>query len=472
MGKTPAQEMAKQLAATKKKMAEERKKTKCKEDLAFGIKNAKGAKQAINVDRLRAAAAKAGMSKEDLAREEAKKEAQRQRAAQKKLEKAGWTQEELLLGKKVVDVKQLKLDPGVDPKTVLCGFFKAGKCRKGKQCKFSHDLDIERTQRNKRNLYTGGDRETDTMDKWDQEKLETVVGQREKTNPNATEIVCKYFLEAIETKKYGWFWKCINGDACLYQHKLPIGFILKSDLEEEEKEENEEDISDRIDNEIAALDRDNLTPVTLENFMVWKEKAKKAKEEAMMKEAMENMKKKNKTKSKQHRSGMTGRALFTYRPNLFQDDEDAAADDDYAFEGDEEEVKEEVTETTKEWKAEVEIVDKAEFERLEKELETLKLEPEPEEKEEVVEAVVEEKPAEPTPEEIEAEKKKKAEEAAAKRKAKAEEKRLKKLADKAAKNVRPLTAFEKKQAIKAAEEEAARIARELAAEKEAAEDWG
>ena len=39
-----------------------------------------------------------------------------------------------------------------------------------------------------------------------------------------TAIVCKYFLEAVEKKQYGWFWHCPNGgDACKYRHCLPEG---------------------------------------------------------------------------------------------------------------------------------------------------------------------------------------------------------------------------------------------------------
>jgi len=30
--------------------------------------------------------------------------------------------------------------------------------------------------------------------------------------------VCRYFLQAIEEKKYGWFWQCPNGEACLYRY--------------------------------------------------------------------------------------------------------------------------------------------------------------------------------------------------------------------------------------------------------------
>jgi hypothetical protein len=42
--------------------------------------------------------------------------------------------------------------PGVDPKSILCAFFKQGTCGKGEKCKFSHDLTIERKSE-KRSLY-------------------------------------------------------------------------------------------------------------------------------------------------------------------------------------------------------------------------------------------------------------------------------------------------------------------------------
>lgn len=42
---------------------------------------------------------------------------------------------------------------GVNPKTILCAFFKAGTCTKGDRCKFSHDPNIER-KTTKRDLYT------------------------------------------------------------------------------------------------------------------------------------------------------------------------------------------------------------------------------------------------------------------------------------------------------------------------------
>ena len=49
-------------------------------------------------------------------------------------------------------VQVQKVPFGVDPKTVLCAFFKAGACEKGNKCKFSHNLDVGRKVE-KRNLY-------------------------------------------------------------------------------------------------------------------------------------------------------------------------------------------------------------------------------------------------------------------------------------------------------------------------------
>ena len=46
-------------------------------------------------------------------------------------------------------------------------------------------------------------------------------------NPSCFQI-CKYFLEAVENSKYGWFWTCpAGGDQCNYRHALPAGYVLK-----------------------------------------------------------------------------------------------------------------------------------------------------------------------------------------------------------------------------------------------------
>lgn len=76
------------------------------------------------------------------------------------------------------------------------------------------------------------------MDTWDQKKLEEVVQSKSQKQP-PTDIVCKYFLEAIESSKYGWFWECPNGGtSCKYRHALPPGFVLKSkNNKADEKEE-------------------------------------------------------------------------------------------------------------------------------------------------------------------------------------------------------------------------------------------
>lgn len=46
-----------------------------------------------------------------------------------------------------VAIKQPKVPAGVDPKSILCEFFRHGQCTKGFKCKFSHDLNIERKVR-------------------------------------------------------------------------------------------------------------------------------------------------------------------------------------------------------------------------------------------------------------------------------------------------------------------------------------
>lgn len=39
---------------------------------------------------------------------------------------------------------QLCVSAGVDPKSIVCEYFRAGQCTKGFKCKFSHDLAVER----------------------------------------------------------------------------------------------------------------------------------------------------------------------------------------------------------------------------------------------------------------------------------------------------------------------------------------
>lgn len=231
---------------------------------------------------------------------------------------------------------QQKVPFGVNPKTVLCAFFKSGQCQKGIRCKFSHDLGIER-KGEKIDLHTdkresngdGDDKENDLMDNWDQAKLEDVVASKHssanKNNPTA--IVCKYFLEAIENRKYGWFWECPNGnDKCKYRHALPPGYVLKAKETEDERrerealeKENEITLEDFLEKERHEVG-ETRTPITYETFAAWKERQTKLRNEE--KELDEKQKKEAFAKMKAGmKTGMafSGRELFVFNPEMAND---------------------------------------------------------------------------------------------------------------------------------------------------------
>ncbi|CAO3622531.1 unnamed protein product [Cunninghamella blakesleeana] len=216
---------------------------------------------------------------------------------------------------KPVQIAQ-KVPFGTDPKFVLCINFKNGNCEKGTKCKFSHNLNVN-CKVEKKDLYTDSraEKENDTMEQWDQEKLEQVVKSKAGKQP-PTDIVCKYFLEAIESSKYGWFWECPNGGVnCKYKHALPPGFVLKSKQTKEEK--SEISLEEFLETERHNLGS-NLTPVTLESFNEWKKTrtAKKDADEAAVRKAKE-------TRMKAGRSqGMSGRDLFDFNPSMAADMED------------------------------------------------------------------------------------------------------------------------------------------------------
>lgn len=78
----------------------------------------------------------------------------------------------------------------MDPKSVVCVYFKQNLCQKGDKCKFSHDLTIERKSE-KRNIYEDT-READTMENWDEQKLEDVINRKhgeDNVKKNQTQIV-------------------------------------------------------------------------------------------------------------------------------------------------------------------------------------------------------------------------------------------------------------------------------------------
>ncbi|KAJ1673287.1 Translation machinery-associated protein 46, partial [Spiromyces aspiralis] len=292
------------------KKADDKVKKKVIEDKTFGLKNKKkSAKVNRYVQQVEAQVMGGNKKRNDTG----KKEMSKKEAKQKK-------EQELL--ELLQPVQTQKVPFGVDPKTVLCAFYKAGLCKKGDKCKFSHNLNIERKSA-KIDMYTDAreaDKQNDTMDKWDQSKLESVVMSKHGNPQTTTEIVCKYFLEAIEKGKYGWFWECPNdGRNCKYRHALPPGFVLKKKAEEE-KDKEEISLEEFLEVERHKLGP-NLTPVTYESFMEWK-RNRQAK-----KQAEEEDKKKQKEAA--HKAGravkMSGRDFFEFNPDW---DKDGGDDED------------------------------------------------------------------------------------------------------------------------------------------------
>lgn len=200
-----------------------KKATKSVEDRTFGMKNKKGGAAKKEIARMSANLKNSGSAEEK--RKQAEKEA---REREKKAAEEARRETEALLNK---PAQVQKVPFGVDPKTVVCIFYKKGNCEKGRKCKFAHDLAIER-KTEKKNLYSDTRKEEEETKKaetsadWDEEKLRKVVLSKKGNQRTTTDKVCKYFIEAIEDGKYGWFWICPNGgDKCMYKHALPPGYV-------------------------------------------------------------------------------------------------------------------------------------------------------------------------------------------------------------------------------------------------------
>lgn len=303
------------------KKTEQKKKEKVIEDKTFGLKNKKGSKQQKFIQQVQKQVNSGGQHP----RADNKKKDEKEKKLQE--------QKELALIFKPVQ----KVEKGTDPKSVVCAFFKQGTCTKGDKCKFSHDLAVE-NKVEKRSIYVDmRDAEEDDMKNWDDAKLKEVVNQKhssEKKRPT-TDIICKYFIEAVEKSKYGWFWECPNGEKCIYRHALPQGYVLKKDKKKEDKP-TEISLVDLIEKERAALGP-NTTKVTLETFLAWKKRKIQEKKDKMA--ADEERKKNDFSKGKQF--GISGREMFSFNPDLVDDgpmEDGDAAFDTYKREENEEEV--------------------------------------------------------------------------------------------------------------------------------------
>ena len=304
----------------KAKANEPPKKKMTVEDKTFGMKNKKGAVAQKQIKQIAQAQASAKTP------EQKKKEAEKA-AREKEKEAAEQAKKEAmdLLGK---PVSTQKVPFGVDPKTVVCDFFRKGMCEKGKKCKFSHDLDVGR-KTEKKSLYTDmreGEEETeedkqkkDDMADWDEEKLRQVVMSKHGNPKTTTDKVCKYFIDAVENGKYGWFWTCPNGgDQCKYRHSLPPGFVLKT----KEQRAAEKALMDKSPMATLTLEdfleserhklTGELTPVTPETFAKWKQ---------------ERLDKKAAEAEAQKMKEATGRALFEKGDWQLSEDEDDEDDD-------------------------------------------------------------------------------------------------------------------------------------------------
>lgn len=275
------------------------KKQKVVEDKTFGLKNKNKSK---NVQKYVQTLKQSVQPKPDATKAALKKKKEEEKAKEKELND---------LFK--IAVSQPKVPVGVDPKSILCEFFKVGQCTKGFKCKFSHDLNVQR-KGEKIDIYSDK-RDEDTMEDWDQETLEKVVeSKKNEYNQNKpTEIVCKHFLDAVEKKQYGWFWACPNGGKeCHYRHALPPGYILKSQMKALLEEERDKiPIEEEIENQRAKVT--TTTPMTPDLFFQWKNKKMEEREAGLAAQRADRAK----------NDRMSGRELFLADASLFVDDAEA-----------------------------------------------------------------------------------------------------------------------------------------------------
>jgi len=193
-----------------------------------------------------------------------------------------------------------------NPKEMLCEYFKVGKCQRGFRCKFSHDPNIARKVRKKK----AAEKEAaakKTMDDMTQIELEDLIRRRMRAQDNKTDIVCNYFLDALETRNYGPRWRCQNGQSCKYRHALPEGWKLKTKTAEETIVR--ESLEETLENMRAEfMHRTDLTPVTAETFAAWKiKRARETEEEAQRKVIEATQKKKKMSKAERQ---LSGRKMF------------------------------------------------------------------------------------------------------------------------------------------------------------------
>jgi len=284
----------------KKGQPVDKKKQQAASDATFGMKNKKGKKA-----QMVAKQAAPGRNREEQAKYEMNLKRKAEKEEQKKIDA-----ENALLFRKVEEKQKPQLvPPGVDPKSVLCIYFKKGNCQFGDSCKLSHDLALD-GKKAKADMFTDSrakvmDEETlknQDMSQWDDETLKRMLAKKNTQPANASEKVCRQFLKAIEDKRWGWFWVCPNGgDKCPYKHALPQGYVFKDKKAEKVETRTLEDV---LEEERANLGSGG-TKVTPETFAIWYEKIKAQKEAAAQKN------KDSRQKALKSGARMTGREVLS-----------------------------------------------------------------------------------------------------------------------------------------------------------------
>lgn len=171
-------------------------------------------------------------------------------------------------------VKQL-IPVGVDSKTVQCINFLNNNCSKGANCQFGHFTKKE-------------------------EKKDTGAVQE----GNRPKSICKFLIDAMNSGEYSKAWKCPL-PKCNDVHRL---------IELSDNSEIEVTLEEYIELQRQTLDEKNLTPVNEQTFAEWK--AKKQKEEELHAKRIVALSK--------------GADLFKNNPEMFEDDDDAGDEINYA----------------------------------------------------------------------------------------------------------------------------------------------
>jgi len=174
--------------------------------------------------------------------------------------------------KTVTNIKQQEAEEGEDSKTILCAFFKEGVCKKGDNCIYSHDMNVNFNQ-GALDIYT--DLRDVNMNN-EETEINKIAEEKDKKRSKLcqSKIVCRYFLEAVSKKIYGFKWECPNGIDCQYRHYLPKGYVIQTKedrIQEEMTAEEFINFEEQIDEERNRVAIKGI-PVNDTTFGEWKKK--------------------------------------------------------------------------------------------------------------------------------------------------------------------------------------------------------